>query len=110
MGATVSKIAIGLPSNRLGTHISSQLIRSGTAPAPNYAEARACESRRDFIHKMKVCLKELRETLVWLKYVRDLEMGQKISVEAAMDEADQLIAIFVTSIATARRNAKKKDT
>lgn len=55
-----------LPKNKTGNHITGQLIRSGTSPAPNYGEAQTAESRADFIHKMKVCLKELRETRVWL--------------------------------------------
>ena len=108
LGTTVAKIATGIPSSRLGTHIATQLIRCGTAPAPNYAEARSSESRRDFVHKLKICLKELRETIVWLKYMRNLEMGPVEPVQGAIQEADELIAIFVTSIATARRNEKKK--
>jgi four helix bundle protein len=56
----VGKIAKSFPNDRLGSHVCSQLIRSGTAPAANYAEAQAAESRRDFIHKMKLSLKELR--------------------------------------------------
>ena len=91
--------------------MSGQLIRCGTAPAANYAEARSAESRKDFVHKMKVCLKELRETLVWLKLLRRLGMGQQKTLEAAVDEADQLVAIFVASIATAqrRRGRSKND-
>jgi four helix bundle protein len=56
-----------LPNSKAGNHVSGQLIRSGTSPAPNYGEARSAESRKDFIHKMKISLKELRETMIWLK-------------------------------------------
>ena len=55
-----------LPKSRVGNHIAGQLIRCGTSPAPNYGEAQSAESRPDFIHKMKICLKGLRETRVWL--------------------------------------------
>lgn len=79
-------------------------MRCGTAPAANYAEARGAESRRDFVHKLKVCLKELRETHVWLKTLSELGMGKGNAVQAAISETDELIAIFVTSVATARRN------
>jgi four helix bundle protein len=110
LGTEVSRIALRLPSDRLGKHVSDQLIRCGTAPAANCAEARSCESRRDFIHKMKVGLKELRETFVWLKYLRNLGMGPRESIDEALGETDQLIAIFVASIGTARRNSKRNDT
>ena len=53
-----------LPKNKVGKHVGGQLLRSGTSPAPNYGEAQGAESRSDFIHKMKICLKELRETRV----------------------------------------------
>ena len=72
----IISVVEALPNTRVGNHIASQLVRSGTSPAPNYGEAQSAESRRDFVHKMKVALKELRETQVWLliierkKYVR----------------------------------------
>ena len=53
-----------LPKTKVGKHVGGQLLRSGTSPAPNYGEAQGAESRSDFIHKMKICLKELRETRV----------------------------------------------
>ena len=58
-----------LPESRAGKHIAGQLIRSGTSPAPNYGEAQSAESRKDFIHKLKIALKELRESMIWLKIV-----------------------------------------
>jgi len=66
----VITVAGSLPTNKVGNHISGQLIRSGTSPAPNYGEAQSAESRADFIHKMKVALKELRETRVWLLMIK----------------------------------------
>ncbi len=62
----IVRTAESLPKTKVGNHIAGQLIRCGTSPAPNYGEAQSAESRSDFIHKMKVCLKELRETRVWL--------------------------------------------
>ena len=75
LAAIVCGISGGLPRHDIGRHICGQLIRCGTAPAANYAEARSAESRKDFVHKMKVCLKELRETLVWLKLLLRLSPG-----------------------------------
>ena len=65
----VIKLADSLPSTSAGKHIARQLLRSGTSPAPNYAEARGAESHADFVHKIKIALKELNETSVWLKMV-----------------------------------------
>ena len=62
----IIQVAESLPKTRVGNHIGGQLIRCGTSPAPNYGEAQSAESPSDFIHKMKVGLKELRETKVWL--------------------------------------------
>ncbi len=61
-GATLCRIADNLPQSRVGIHVAGQLVRCGTAPAPNYGEAQGAESRKDFVHKLKICLKELRES------------------------------------------------
>lgn len=101
----VIAVVESLPNNRSGSHIAAQLIRSGTSPAPNYGEAQSAESRRDFIHKMKVALKELRETLVWLLITERkplIEPAEKL--KPIINETNELISIFVTSVATARRN------
>jgi four helix bundle protein len=105
LAGLVCKVAGCLPRGEAGRHIGGQLVRCGTAPAANYAEARSAESRKDFIHKMKVCLKELRETYAWLELARELGAGKAGMVESAISETDELVAIFVTSIATARRSA-----
>jgi len=78
-----------------------QLLRCATAPAAHYAEARAAESRRDFIHKMQLCLKELRESDVWLRYLSAL---RSLDCTALRAECNELISIFVTSLKTARKN------
>lgn len=81
-----------IPDTKVGNHIAGQLLRSGTSPAPNYGEAQAAESRRDFLHKMGVCLKELRETQIHLLVIRDkglIGMKEKLnSVLGGMRRAD----------------------
>src|SRR5512133_3881387 len=80
-----------LPNSKAGNHIAGQLVRSGTSPAPNYGEARSAESRKDFIHKMKISLKELRETLVWLKIIARKQLGDCREVPAAVAECNELL-------------------
>ena len=101
----ILNVVESLPNTRIGHHIAGQLIRSGTSPAPNYGEAQSAESRRDFIHKMKIALKELRETLTWLLVIQRKKLIDPPDVlDSIIRESDELIAIFVTSIATAERN------
>src|SRR5262245_19870254 len=70
----VIKLCAHLPQTQVGCHVADQLLRSGTAPAAHYAEARGAESNRDFTHKLKICLKELNESRVWLKIVIKSEL------------------------------------
>jgi len=92
----------------VGNHIAGQLIRCGTSPAPNYGEAQSAESRADFIHKMKICLKELRETKVWLIMIKRAKLISPISkLQPLIEENDELISIFVSSIKTSKQKAKK---
>ncbi len=93
-----------MPESRAGRHVAGQLIRSGTSPAPNYGEAQSAESRKDFIHKMKVALKELRETNIWLKIIERKPLCPPERLESILQECDELIAIFVKSIKTAQDN------
>ena len=72
----VIKLSGHLPKSQAGKHIGGQILRSGTAPAAHYAEARGAESKKDFVHKLKICLKELNETRVWLKMISQSEMLQ----------------------------------
>src|SRR5215831_18592886 len=67
--ARVGKVVDGLPDTRMGRHVAGQLVRCGTSPAPNYAEACGAESRKDFVHKLSICLKELQETHCWLQLI-----------------------------------------
>ena len=106
----VMDIVEALPNTRAGNHIGGQLLRCGTAPAPIYGEAQSAESRRDFIHKMKVALKELRETKVWLIFVRRRRLfDDPARLESILAECNELISIFVASVATAERNRKTND-
>ena len=97
----VCALALSLKRNALGKHVSTQLIRSGTSPAANYAEAQSAESSKDFRHKMKICLKELRESFVWLELARRMRLSSDGACSAALSECDQLIRIFRKSVATA---------
>jgi four helix bundle protein len=102
-------LAGALPKTKIGNHICGQLIRSGTSPAPNYGEAQDAESRSDFIHKVKIVLKELRETRVWLIMIAKAKLIQPVSkIQLLIEECDELISIFVKSAQTARRNSKKR--
>ena len=97
-----------LPNTRVGNHIAGQLLRCGTSAALNYGEAQGAESRADFIHKMKVCLKELRETRVWLLMIVRAKLIKPTSkLDSIIQETNELISIFVTGIRTAKK-AKKR--
>lgn len=97
-----------LPGTRAGSHIAGQLVRCGTSPAPNYAEAQGAESRRDFVHKLRLVLKELRETRVWLRIVRAKGIiRQPKRLEPIETEVNELISIIVTSIGTAAKGLAK---
>ncbi|OHB45160.1 MAG: four helix bundle protein [Planctomycetes bacterium RIFOXYD2_FULL_41_16] len=98
-----------LPKTRAGNHIAGQLVRCGTSPAPNYGEAQSAESRSDFIHKMKVSLKELRETRIWLLMIVKANLIKPTSkLEPLINENNELISIFVTSVKTAKQKEDKK--
>ena len=101
------KVVDALPDTRMGRHVAGQLVRCGTAAAPNYAEACAAESRRDFIHKLGIALKEQRESRVWLKLSVKSELLPASRLEPLIDECTQLINILGKSIVTAKTNADK---
>ena len=96
-----------LENTRAGNHIAGQLVRCGTSPAPNYGEAQSAESRNDFIHKIKIVLKEPRETKIWLQIIHRKRMARSGSqTESLIAECDELISIFVTSVRTAEKNKR----
>lgn len=65
----VLRVVESLPATGAGLHVGNQLLRCGTSPAANYGEARGSESERDFVHKLRIALKELNEARVWLKII-----------------------------------------
>ena len=100
----VVNVVEALPDSKAGNHIARQLVRSGTSPAPNYGEAQRAESRRDFIHKMKIALKELRETLIWLRIIERKPLCDPGKMIDIVQECDELIAIFVQCVKAAEEN------
>src|SRR5215212_7597371 len=74
----IIKLSANLPKTSAGKHIAGQILRSGTSPAPNYGEARGAESRADFVHKIRIVLKELNETSIWLRVI---ERSQILNAE-----------------------------
>lgn len=97
-----------LPDTKTGKHISYQLLKSGTSPAPNYGEAQSAESGADFIHKLKIALKELRESEVWLKIIIRVKLIQPVEkLFPILQETDELISILFKSIDTARKNKER---
>ena len=107
--AVIIVVASKFEKNYAGNHLAGQIIRSGTSPALNYGEAQSAESKRDFIHKMGICLKELRETLNCLKIIERANLTSNSNeLIDAKKEANELISIFVSSIKTAKTNNEKK--
>lgn len=95
-----------LPNTRTGNHVAGQILRSGTSPYPNHGEAEDAESRDDFIHKLKICLKELRETRRWARLIDRKIWGKgDPTLVFVLGESDELIRIFFSSVQTAKRNA-----
>ena len=96
--------AEALPGTVASKNLGGQIVRSGTSPALNYAEAQYSELNADFVHKMKVCLKELRETFVCLKIIQRKEYFKEPRLQPLLKENTELVSIFVKSIQTARSN------
>ncbi|MBB4079760.1 four helix bundle protein [Lewinella aquimaris] len=96
-----------LPSNFAGAHFGKQMLRSGSAPALLYGEARGAESDRDFRHKCSIALKELRETYINLKIIRQSGLYPAERLANVLDENNQLISIFVRTVRTMEAKIKK---
>ncbi|RME03687.1 MAG: four helix bundle protein [Bacteroidetes bacterium] len=90
-----------LPDGIAAKHLGGQLVRSGTSPALNYGEVRGAESTKDFVHKMRICLKELRETHVCLQIIQDRNWFADGKLDSILAETNELISIFVASLKTA---------
>ena len=104
--ARVGKVVDALPDTRVGRHIGSQLVRSGTSPAPNYEEGCAAESRADFVHKLSISLKELRESRTWIRLIIKTEMLPEHRLGELLDECNQLCNIIAQSIVTAKEKKR----
>src|SRR5437773_1499000 len=100
--ARVGKVVDALPDTRLGRHVAGQLVRCGTAAAPNYDEGCAAESRRDFVHKLGVALKEQRETCGWLRFVIIADLLSEKRINRLLDEGWQLGKLLGKSRVTAK--------
>ena len=107
--ARIVRLAESLPRSEAGRHVAGQVLRSGTSPYANHAEAEDAESMDDFVHKLKICLKESRETWRWLRLIQRIPLVKKPELlDPLIDEADQLIRIFRKSIITARANRNRR--
>ena len=99
---SVLELTESLPTSFAAAQLSKQLIRSATSTALNYGEAQAAESRADFIHKMKVVLKELKESFVCLKILDQKKYLEMETSKLVLGECNELISMFVTSLKTAQ--------
>src|ERR1044072_4935512 len=104
--SSVIDLSEKLPNTRAGNHVAGQILKAGTSPYPNHGEAEAAESQDDFIHKLRICLKELRGTRRWARLIeRKRWAAAEPALVFVLVESDQLIRIFVASIKTARQRA-----
>jgi four helix bundle protein len=103
----IIKLSASLPRTTAGRHIAGQILRSGTSPAPNYGEARGAESRADFVHKIRVVLKELNETSVWLRIIERSRLIKAQMLVDMVQENGDLCKIFAASLRTARSRGCK---
>jgi len=104
--AEIVSLADTLPSTKAGNHIAGQLLRCGRSPLANHGEVEAAESRKDFLHKLRVWLKELRETWRWLRLIARLELVESAKLQSILTEVEELIRIFAASVRTTEKNAR----
>jgi four helix bundle protein len=104
----IIKLSAKLPKTAAARHISGQILRSGTSPAPNYGEARGAESPNDFIHKLRVVVKELNEMLIWLRMIERSELLKAELLIGIISENTELCKIFATTLRTARAKTNLK--
>jgi len=102
----VVRLADALPNTKAGNHISGQLLRCGTSPLANHGEVEAAESRKDFLNKLRICLKELREIWRWLRLIGRLELADGTALSGTLTEVEELIRIFAASVRTTEKNAR----
>jgi four helix bundle protein len=101
----IVRLANALPRTPVGKHVTIQLLKSGTSPGANYGEARGAESRADFVHKMGVVLKELKESRFWLHLIHGAELLKPSLVKPLLQECEELCAIVGQSVITAKKRS-----
>jgi four helix bundle protein len=106
--ARVGRVVEAMSETRLGRHVAAQLVRCGTSPGPNYEEACAAESRADFVHKLSICLKELRESRFWMRLICRAELLPEAKLAKISEECTELSRVIAQSIVTAKQSSKKK--
>jgi four helix bundle protein len=104
--ANIIQLIDGLPNTRAANHVTGQLLRCGTSPLGNHGEVQAAQSRRDFVHKLRICLKEFKETRRWLRLLKRSQLLPTQKMEPILQETEELIRIFAASVRTAEKNAK----
>jgi four helix bundle protein len=102
----IIRLVDALPATRAGRHVADQLLRCGTSPLANHGELQGAESRKDFIHKLGICLKEIREARRWLRLVHRVPLLAPAKIDPLLTETESLIKIFAASIRTAEKNKR----
>ncbi len=106
-GGRIVRLCEELPSTRPGKHVQDQLLRCGTSVGAQYSEAQGAQSRRDFVHKLSIALKEMRESRYWLGVLAHADyLNGMLSVSGLSDEANELVAILQASQSTARKGVQ----
>ena len=106
LAVKIVELTEAVPTTRAANHIAGQLLRSGTSPYGNHGELESAESRKDFVHKLRICLKELRETRRWLLLLGRLRKRESpATLPQCIAESEELIRIFAASVRTAERNS-----
>ena len=100
----IIRLVDALPATRAGRHVADQLLRCGTSPLASHGELQGAESRKDFIHKLGLCLKEIREARRWLRLVHRVPLLTPSKIVPLITETESLIKIFAASIRTAQKN------
>lgn len=108
--SSVLLVVLALPKNRVGKHIEDQLLRSGSAPGAHYSEARSAQRRRDFVHKISLAGKEMRESVYWLGVVKRSELTSGQDISPMIDEGKELTAILLSSAKTAKTRELNRET
>jgi four helix bundle protein len=104
----IIKLSASLPKTPAGNHIAGQILRAGTSPAPNYGEARGAESHADFVHKLRIVLKELNETSIWLRIIKQSRLLSERALSAIIEENSSLCKIFTASLKTSRASKRRQ--